>query len=248
VADVAALRGMWAPAEYVRGHNAAQIARYLEFVGPLIERGMVIPEEPNRRNKGSSRAPATDRALGIMWANRAVTPVLEPIIQGAKRSEAALGGVYFSDLLLETEEDPTAVQRFRDERDTTPPYSGPNGKRAKAFYGMCDLMAYALATKHDAPGGRYMLHVHTRLQREPDGTAEDPRRAGKGKARTHSARDSYRAMVADMERMVLSGTHTKEGAKKAKAEELGCSVWRVKDAIKFVNKERRTVFSGTKAA
>jgi hypothetical protein len=200
VADVAALRGMWAPAEYVRGHNAAQIARYLEFVGPLIERGMVIPEEPNRRNKGSSRAPATDRALGIMWANRAVTPVLEPIIQGAKRSEAALGGVYFSDLLL------------------------------------------------DAPGGRYMLHVHTRLQREPDGTAEDPRRAGKGKARTHSARDSYRAMVADMERMVLSGTHTKEGAKKAKAEELGCSVWRVKDAIKFVNKERRTVFSGTKAA
>lgn len=226
-------------------HNAAQIARYLELVWPLIEKGIVMPDEPpDRKHKGSSRPPVTDRGLGIMWANRVVTPMLEPILREAQRGDHSYGGIQYSDLLSEMVHDPGAMLRHRTEQSLNPPFSGPNGARAQAFFKMCDHIARVLAIRHKGPDGPCQIEVYTRPAREEEELqAQDPRSHGKGRIRAHTAHDSYRTMVSDMERMVLAGTHSKEGAKAAKADQLGCSMGRVRDAVTFVNHERETVFS-----
>jgi hypothetical protein len=184
----------------------------------------------------------TDWAERLVMTNRAVTEVLEPLIQEAKRSKACLYGFYFSDLIADVTYDEMAVARFRNNKDGT----GHLARKAKAFFGMCHLIAVALSAKHDGAGGAHRIHVrlHPRDEDEIAEQAEDPRRLGYGKVRTYAAHDSYRRMVEDMERLVLAGTHSKEGAKAAKADQLMCGMGRIKAAITFVNKERRTVFDG----
>lgn len=220
----------------VVGHNSRQVARYLEWVWHLIERSTQTPETPmNRKSRGSWKPPVGENAHIIMENNRYVTPVLEPLLQNAKRSEAALCGIYFSDLLTEVAQYPAAVSRFRNNQGAV----GYEGRRARAFWGMCWLYAYALKA-HDGPGGPLVLRVRTDKREE----AGDPNYDPPGRTRTFTKENSYRIMVEDMEAMVLAGTHSKEGAKAAKADELMCSMGRVRDAITFVNKERATVFDG----
>lgn len=194
----------------------------------------MMPEEPpDRKHKGSARWLLSDAQWKLILENRKASAHLEPIIQEAKRSEARFGGVYFSDLIAEVTYRPDAVSRWRASRAAR----GEEGKRARAFFKMCRLFADALR-EYDGPSGPFILSVKTTLYDEED----DPRRAPGGKPRTYAANDSYRRMVEEMESMVLSGTHSKEGAKAAKADELMCSMGRIKDAITFVNKERQTVF------
>lgn len=215
-------------------HNARQIERYLEWVWHLIEKSLMMPEEPpDRKHKGGARWLLSDAQWKLILENRAATAHLEPIIQEAKRTEARFSGVYFSDLINEVTYRPDAVAKFRTMRGVF----GYEGKRARAFFKMCRLFADGLR-EYDGPGGGFVLSVKTTLYNAED----DPRRVPGGKPRTHAAQDSYRRMVEEMESMVLSGTHSKEGAKAAKADELMCSMGRIKDAITFVNKERTTVF------
>lgn len=78
---------------------------------------------------------------------------------------------------------------------------------------------------------------------ERDEQARNPNREAP-KVRRVTARDSYRAIVRDMERMIEDENYSKEAAKASKAEELGCSIWRIREAITFCNKERQTLFDG----
>lgn len=195
----------------------------------------------SRKERGSSRPPLSENALDLSEANRELTAVLSGLIRPRHMPSGELQGRQAWEILSDMLFDATAVRRWRSEADAGKPTN------LRACLDLCRLMAGVLAERR-GPDYRLPRVVTTpkraaELLAERGEQAKNPNREAP-KVRKITARDSYRAMVRDMECWVEAGTHSKEGAKAAKADELGCSIWRVRDAIKFVNTERDTVFGG----
>lgn len=223
--------------------NAGQVLTYLEIVHHKILPGGGVPETPmSRKERGGSRLPLTDGAVDLAEANAGFTSVLAEMLRPKNAPSGALANGepcwrVLSDLLFEA----TAVRTWRAQE------AGGRPENMEAAWELCRRVALALAVRR---GPAYLLPrvvTNTRdaaeILLERTEQAKNPNREPP-KVRAITAADSYRAIVRDLERMVEEEGWTKEGAKWRKAEELGCSVWRIRDAVKAVNKERETLFSG----
>ena len=225
------------------GRNADRILTYLEIVHHQILPGGGVPETPmSRKERGGSRLPLTDAAVDIAEANAALTSVLGGILRPRNAPAGNLcNGEPAWRVLSALLFDATAVRTWRAEESDNRP------QNMRACEELCRRMALVLATRQ---GNGYVLprpvtsaRTAAAVLAERGEQAKNPNREAP-KVRKVTAHDSYRAIVRDMEAMVEDGDYSKEAAKWTKAEELGCSIWRVRDAIKFVNKERETLFSG----
>lgn len=218
--------------------NARQIMSYLENVHHRILPGGGVPDVPmGRKERGGSRPPLAESAMDLAEANAQFTAVVGTVMRPRHFPAERIRGIPAWRILSDVLFDPTAVRRWRARRldgDAAP---------LRAFEELCLLLAAIIAARH---GAHYRLpYVVTSPRRAAEILAEqqaDPRKEAP-KVRRLTARDSYRAIVADMERMVEQG-YSKRAAKVTKAEQLGCSIGRIHDAISAVNKERRTLFGG----
>ncbi len=122
-------------------HNTQQIAKYFEFAPSFIGPGPPPSEPMGKKYKGSSRPPATEKAMDF-WAepcNRDASQLLGWRIAELMGSQIRWRGIYFSSLITNLYEDPTSVPRW--ERKETP----DDRARLAAFWKMCRLLAQSVA-------------------------------------------------------------------------------------------------------
>lgn len=125
-------------------HNDKQIARYLEYAPSFIGPGAPPSEPMGKKHKGTSRPPATDKAMDFWMepSNRVAGLILNPLIAEMRNSGLAWRGVYFSTVLTHLYEDPTSVPRW--EREETK----YDRERLAAFKKMCKLLAATVAAQY----------------------------------------------------------------------------------------------------
>ena len=216
--------------------NAAAVQRYLVDVYPRIEQGLIMPEEPpDRKHKGTSRPPLTEDALRLFERNREASRWIVPFYREAMRHDLKLGGHALSTLLREAWHDHTATKRWRLNE-------GEDRRKREALWGLSHLIARAI---HAAAGqkGEEPPELYVTTDPGAEEASLDPRFDPPGPSRSIAAHDSYRTIVADLERLkeehALKGDPISEAAAEGlMADRLFCSVWRIRDAKRFVKRER----------
>jgi hypothetical protein len=144
--------------------NSWQVLKYLEN-WHRIEPGTGTNEQPfDRKHKGTSRPPISDRALVLTKKNEAASAVLSPLLAELERGGKQMGGVAFSDILKTIRQDPGAVRRWR----------ALEGKEWRALRALCRLVARVVASERDAPTEPYEIVVYTDPK---DAEADSPRQA-----------------------------------------------------------------------
>jgi hypothetical protein len=195
--------------------KASKVYTYLTLVRSKIEPGAYLSEEPlSRKARGSSRPPVSESVLTLMELNSRAASVLDPLIEELAATNTEIGGHRCDGMLSELASHPGCERSWSEQ------------KRG-ALWGMCVLLASATDTDFE---------VYASVSGIAGVGEGNP--ATKREARKLDTRDSYRLIVAEIERIERETGMGREEVKRHLRDTRDWSIGKQNDALGFVKRER----------
>lgn len=221
---------------------------YVEHVWPHLERGGGTPDEPMQAAKGSSNPPVSPWVLALMESNAVATRYIGWALGMVEEEDwYSSDGVPYSALLTIIEEDPGALERWRD------PAAYYSRDLARAFDQMVRKVAKGVMFVHGRTD-KERANLERLMNLSPDDPdalvvrrhplEEEERRGRTRRGQVIDTMHTRRLMVEQLEQLEAStdyrGLAAMEVLSERKAKEgKDWSVRKIRRAVECVNRERR---------